>query len=160
MKGDDKEPLLEKEKENSNLFVNNNKNDLNKGTDEMSSYQPKYYYSKKGCIENKIMKYLICCFYNNYDFTYQENNCYNELKNSLGCVYDEKNSLHENLLEQFYFKLKSIIKELESSPNYQESDKSNRSTSVTNTLETDKKYIDNLWKVIGFLLITLFYNLF
>lgn len=153
MKGDDKEPLLENENQDSRLNVNNNfdlKDKTEKNCNDTSSFQPKYHYSQKGCIENKCTKYLICCFYNNYDFTFQEYSYYSQLKSSIGCAYDEKNPFHENLLEEFYIKLKSLSKELETSPNYQDSDKTNRSTSATNSYDIDKKYIDNLWKVIGF----------
>ena len=149
-KGDDREHLLQKQSsdvvpnyeinKNSNHYtLNVNSNTNQKKTENegksLNEHQPEFHLAQRNCYENKICKFTICCFYNNYDLTLEEFNAYNMILKEYGKVYDENNEYHENLLKQVYSKLLK----------YKSSFKL-----VTNKIENSQNYIDDIWKTIGF----------
>lgn len=88
---------------------------------------------KKGCKEGCFVKIFCCCFYVNYDLTYDEKKTMLSIKNSLGRTYndDQDEEVLNNLLTL-------VRKEYQTRPS-------------TSTLDTDLDVnTDQIWVKIGF----------
>ena len=153
-KGDENKLLLDEEEDapvsKLNLRQNNkNKNRENDNdsisTQELKSHQPDFHFNKRSCMEQRMCKFLICCFYSNNDLTIEEYNKYCSLTSKHGIPYDEKNESHEKFLFSLYKAIKNqetqIIKTV--IKNETERDKY-----TPETLSDD--CIDRLWTYIGF----------
>lgn len=132
-KNNDKENLLDNEEEcdnEQNQLVNKNeknnksftslnvKKDSNLVHDvkkskatENNHHQPAFLLRQKGCKENKICKFLVCCFYESYDLTIEENELYKQFCKEYGLEYNERVEEHEYHLNEIVILCDKIFEE-------------------------------------------------
>ena len=138
----EQEPLLTKD--NYAIDINDITNQV-KLVNQISKKQ----ILNKSCSCNNIFENLFfCCI--NYDLTNRQYELYINLRNKLSIPYNQEDSIHAKMLQNFFNNLNDIIPEEEGKESENINDSNTISTNINNESNPDNNLIKRLSKKVGF----------